>query len=83
MAKKVAVERKLSNPDAYERINYLLHLANSTILINYEKLRRNRGNEKEFFTPSVVKKELKESILLAQVYVKTIREVAKKSVIRL
>lgn len=81
MVKKIA-ERKLSNPEAHERINYLLHLATSSILTVYTKLlSQNEG--KKFLTPSVVKKEMKGIIGLVQVYVKTIREVAKKSVIRL
>ena len=96
MAKK-PVERKLHNPEAHERINYLLHLATSTILTSFNNLKNIRkakeieagtngtGTEKEvkYFNPAVIKKELKEAIELAQVYIKTLREVAKKSVIRL
>ena len=85
MAKKQA-ERKLHNPEAHERINYLLHIATSTILISYNKsmAKSNDGDiKKRYLTPSTVKMELKEAIELAQVYVKTLREVAKKSVIRL
>ena len=97
MAKK-PVERKLHNPEAHERINYLLHLATSTILTSFNNLKNIRktreieagngtvtgsGKEVKYFTPAVIKKELKEAIELAQVYVKTLREVAKKSVVRL
>ena len=85
MAKK-QVERKLNNPEAHERINYLLHIATSTILTSFNILmtKNSEGDKKKnYFTPSTVKQELKDSIELAQFYVKTLREVAKKSVVRL
>jgi len=82
MAKKQA-ERKLNNPEAYERINYLLYLCTSSILITYNNLMTNKYKENKYLTPGVVKKEMKEVIELTQGYVKTLREVAKKSVIRL
>ena len=82
MAKK-QVERKLNNPEAYERINYLLYLCTSSILITYNNLMANKYKENKYLTPVVVKKEMKEVIELTQGYVKTLREVAKKSVIRL
>ena len=83
MAKK-PVERKLHNPEAHERINYLLHLATTTILIAFNKLKtRDNTKQMKYFTPATIKGELKEAIELAQVYIKTLREVAKKSVIRL
>lgn len=82
MAKK-QVERKLHNPEAHERINYLLHIATSSILMAYNSLIAKSEGKLNYFTPSTVKNELKEAIELAQVYVKTLREVAKKSVIRL
>ncbi len=43
----------------------------------------NKYKENKYLTPVVVKKEMKEVIELTQGYVKTLREVAKKSVIRL
>ena len=81
MAKKKQVERKLNNPEAYERINYLLYLCTSSLMITYNNLMTTRM--KKYLTPATVKKEMKEVIELTQGYVKTLREVAKKSVIRL
>ncbi len=83
MAKKQGGERKLTNPEAYERINYLLYLCTSSILIAYNNLIAVRGNEYDYLTPATVKKELKDVIELTRGYVKTLREVSKKSVIRL
>jgi hypothetical protein len=81
MAKK-QVERKLNNPEAYERINFLLFLCTSSILIAYKNLFI-ESSQNQYLTTVVIKKEMKEVIELTQGYVKTLREVAKKSVIRL
>lgn len=92
MAKKPFV-RKLSNPEAYERINYLLHIATSSLLTAYKNLvllheAKNKDTDKnkttrKYFTPAIIKRELAEVVGIVQGYVKTLREVAKKSVIRL
>lgn len=73
-------EKKLPNPEAFERINYLLFIAHSTILLEYNKLPK---PEKGFHTEAFLKGRLKEAASLSQGFVKTLREVAKKSVIRL
>lgn len=90
MAAKKQVERKLHNPEAHERINYLLHIATSMVLIVYNSLIEKTktendmdANTKKYFTPAYLKTELKDAIKLSQTYVKILREVAKKSVIRL
>ena len=83
MAKKQGGGRKLTNPEAYERINFLLYLCTSSILIAHNNLMTTRGKKLEYLTPSIVKKELKDVIELTRGYVKTLREVSKKSVIRL
>ena len=90
MAKKQFV-RKLSNPEAYERINYLLHSATSVLLTAYKNLlvlheaksKDKDQTSRKYLTPAVVKRELAEVVGIVQGYVKTLREVAKKSVIRL
>ena len=83
MAKKKGGERKLTNPEAYGRINYLLYLCTSSILIAYNNLMITRDKEFDYLSPASVKKELKDVIELTRGYVKTLREVSKKSVIRL
>jgi RNase P subunit RPR2 len=83
MAKKAPNERKLTNPEAYERINYLLHIATMSILMEYNNMRIEKYPQLKYFTPVLIKKELAGIITLIQSYVKTIREVSKKSVIRL
>ena len=82
MAKKQG-ERKLNNPEAYERINYLLYVCTSSLLITYNNLMTGPYKERKYLTPSMIKKEMKDVIELTQGFVKTMREVAKKSVIRL
>ncbi len=73
-------EKKLPSPDAHERINYLLAIAHSTLLISYSNLEKPKNG---YHTEAYLKRHLKDSIALTQNYVKTLREVAKKSVIRL
>lgn len=75
-------QRKLSNPDAHERVNYLLHIAHSVLLVGFAGLQARRPAD-SYVTPASVKRLLAEPIQLAQFYVKTLREVAKKAVIRL
>lgn len=92
MAKKPFV-RKLSNPEAYERINYLLHIATSALLTAHKNLillQEAKAKDSEttrtarnYLTPAIIKRELAGVIMIVQGYVKTLREVAKKSVIRL
>ena len=94
MAKK-PFERKLSNPEAYERINYLLHISTSALLTAHKDLillqeSKFKANDPEtartirnYLTPAIIKRELAGVIMIVQGYVKTLREVAKKSVIRL
>jgi hypothetical protein len=73
-------EKRLPNPEAHERINYLLSIAHSTLLVAYNQLEKPQSG---FHTEAFLKRNLKDSMVTAQDYVKTLREVAKKSVIRL
>lgn len=83
MAKKSSTNQKLHNPEAHERINYLFSI--STILIHqsYQDNLVKRFPELKYFSKALVKKELADSIALSQFYVKTLREITRKSVIRL
>ena len=74
-------EKKLPNPEAYERINYLLGISYSTILLAFQALPAPKNVS--FHTDGFLKRKLKDSIELSRSYIKTLREVAKKSVIRL
>lgn len=77
----MAKDRKLPNPEAHERINYLLSIAHATLLIAHSQLEKPMKNGHH--TEAFLKRKLKDAMALSQDYVRTLREVAKKSVIRL
>jgi RNase P subunit RPR2 len=83
MAKKSAKgPRPLPNPDAFQRINYLLHLSQQIILIAHSQIVKAQP-EGTRLTPAFLKANLAQELALAQSYIKTLREVARKAVIRL
>ena len=82
MAKLRTGIKKLPNPDVFNRLNYLFHLANLVLINSFVVLKTGHPGM-EFFTPSFVKANMAESIQLAQFYIRTLREAAKKAVIRL
>ena len=72
----------MPNPEGHARINHLFHLAHIVLLECHRDLRQKNPNL-AYFTPAFLKKHLEEPTKLAQNYVKTLKEIAKKLVIRL